>query len=339
MIPCPNHCRLPARKNDFKIKNYTKKKKEKITEDMWSSLTDLVAKVLTMLFAFTHNYGVAIILLTIVIRLILYPLMQKQMVSMREMQKIQPLMKAVQEKYKNDKERLNKELMALYKEHKVNPMSGCLPLLIQMPILILLFQTLRKFEYKNPITDQIAGGFLWIADKVTILIDGKLTEVAGLAAPEQLIHLPGSGIFGLQALGIMPFLVAGSMWYQQKMTTGNTGAGGGKSTEQTQKMMTIMMPLMIGVMSFSLPSGLTLYWLTSTLLGIGQQYLINKKMPTAVATAKDAGIREKKDPVRKELKKKAVVQDDPWIPGYKDVVTKKADKYNKKNKKFKKSKK
>ena len=126
---------------------------------MWSSLIALVTKLLIMLYGFTHNYGVAIILLTILIRVILYPLMQKQMVSMREMQKIQPLMKAVQDKYKNDKERLNKELMALYKEHKVNPMSGCLPLLIQMPILILLFQTLRVFDYLDPITGNIAGGF------------------------------------------------------------------------------------------------------------------------------------------------------------------------------------
>ncbi|GAG72313.1 unnamed protein product, partial [marine sediment metagenome] len=130
---------------------------------MWSSLITLVTNLLTVLYGFTHNYGFAIILLTILIRLILYPLMQKQMVSMREMQKIQPLMKAVQEKYKNDKERLNKELMALYKEHKVNPMSGCLPLLIQMPILILLFQTLRVFKYYIPNTEIIDGGFLWIA--------------------------------------------------------------------------------------------------------------------------------------------------------------------------------
>ena len=185
---------------------------------MWSTLTDLVAQLLIMLYGITHNYGFAIIVLTIIIRVVLYPLMQKQMVSMREMQKIQPLMKAVQSKYKNDKERLNKELMALYKVHKVNPMSGCLPLLIQMPILILLFQALRKFEYKIPNTDTIAGGFLWIANQVEIMVENVPTIVAGLAAPEQLIHLPGNGIFNIQAFGIMPFLIAGSMWYQQKMT-------------------------------------------------------------------------------------------------------------------------
>jgi len=239
------------------------------------------------------------------------------MVSMREMQKIQPLMKAVQEKYKNDKERLNKELMALYKEHKVNPMSGCLPLLIQMPILILLFQVLRKFEYLDS-AGKIAGGFLWIPKQVQIIVEGVPKIVAGLAAPDQLIQLPGSGIFGIQALGIMPFLIGGSMYIQQKMTsTGGAAAGkDGGSAEQTQKMMTIMMPLMIGFMSFSLPSGLTLYWLTSTVLGIGQQYLINKKMPTIVEIPKEVVPGKKEKPSIKKPGKTVTLREEPWIPGY-----------------------
>ena len=303
---------------------------------MWSTLTDLVAQLLIMLYGITHNYGFAIIVLTIIIRVVLYPLMQKQMVSMREMQKIQPLMKAIQSKFKNDKERLNKELMALYKVHKVNPMSGCLPLLIQMPILILLFQALRVFEYKNPNTEIIAGGFLWIANQVEIMVENVPTIVAGLAAPEQLINL-GNGIFGIKSFGIMPFLIGGSMWYQQKMTTAGSGASGG-SAEQTQKMMTIMMPLMIGFMSFSLPSGLTLYWLTSTLLGIGQQYLINKKMPTVVEPIKSLESGKKEKPVEKENKKETKAKEDFWIPGYQNTDNKNASKHSKKIKKYKKDK-
>lgn len=286
---------------------------------MWSSLIALVTKLLTVLYGFTHNYGVAIILLTILIRLILYPLMQKQMVSMREMQKIQPLMKAVQEKYKSDKERLNKELMALYKEHKVNPMGGCLPLLIQMPILILLFQTLRVFKYHVPNTEIIEGGFLWIANQVEILKDGLPVIVGGLAAPEQLIGL-GGGIFGIEYIGILPFLVGGSMYIQQKMTStgGTTGKEGG-SAQQTQKMMTIMMPLMIGFMSFSLPSGLSLYWFTSTLLGIGQQYLINKKTPTIVEMPKEVVPDKNEKSLQKKLEKPTPIKEAPWIPGYEGV--------------------
>jgi len=271
---------------------------------LWSFFGDIFADIIVFFYSFTHNYGIAIILMTVLIRVILYPLMQKQMVSMREMQKIQPLMKAVQDKSKNDKERLNKELMALYKEHKVNPMSGCLPLLIQMPILILLFQVLREFNTKIYAVYNGNPGFLWLKD---------------LSLPDQLIQLPGSGIFGIQYLGIMPFLIGGSMYIQQKMTTspGGTGKGGG-SSEQTQKMMTIMMPLMIGFMSFTLPSGLTLYWFTSTLLGIGQQYLINKKMPAIDEMPKEvvSAIEEKTTDKKPEKSVAPKPKEEPWIPGY-----------------------
>ncbi len=291
---------------------------------LWSSLGDMFASIIVFFYSFTHNYGVAIILMTVLIRLILYPLMQKQMVSMREMQKIQPLMKEVQEKYKNDKERLNKELMALYKEHKVNPMSGCLPLLIQMPILILLFQVLRQFNDKIYSVYNGNPGFLWLKD---------------LSLPDQLIKLPGHGIFGIQYLGIMPILIGASMFYQQKMTTAPATAGKeGGSTEQTQKMMTIMMPLLIAFMSFTLPSGLTLYWLTSTLLGIGQQYLINKKMPTEVVDVKTSAMKEKEKYIHEKTKKPVSLElkEEPWIPGYKEETAKNPFKRKKKGKKYKK---
>lgn len=306
---------------------------------LWSSLGDLFAQVIIFFYGLTHNYGVAIIVITVLIRLILYPLIQKQMVSMREMQKIQPLMKEVQEKYKNDKERLNKELMALYKEYKVNPMSGCLPLLIQMPILLLLFQVLRKFEYLDS-AGKIVGGFLWIPNQVEIIVDGIPKVVAGLAAPEQLIQLPGNGIFGIHSLGILPFLIAGSMWYQQKMTTtANTGTSGG-STEQTQKMMTIVMPLIIGFISFNLPSGLTLYWFFSTIFGIGQQYLINKKIPTETTITKKDVPKMKEKADYKKPENPVSIQEEPWIPGYEKAIEKDpVYKRKKKTKKYKKRKK
>lgn len=304
---------------------------------MWSSLITLVTKLLTALYGFTHNYGVAIILLTILIRLILYPLMQKQMVSMREMQKIQPLMKAVQEKYKNDKERLNKELMALYKEHKVNPMSGCLPLLIQMPILILLFQTLRVFKYYIPNTEIIDGGFLWIANQYNVIENGETIAKAGLALSERLISF---GVFGIEYIGILPFLVGGSMYIQQKMTSTGGAAGGkdGGSSQQTQKMMTIMMPLLIGFMSFSLPSGLTLYWFTSTLLGIGQQYLINKKTPTIVEMSKEVVSGKKEKLIEKKPEKPVSLKEEPWIPGYEGANGENPSGSKTKTKKYKKGK-
>ena len=291
---------------------------------LWSFLGDTFASVIVFFYSFTHNYGIAIILMTILIRVILYPLMQKQMVSMREMQKIQPLMKAVQEKYKNDKERLNKELMALYKEHKVNPMSSCLPLIIQMPILILLFQVLREFNTKIYAVYNGDPGFLWLKD---------------LSLPDQLIRLPGSGIFGTQYIGIMPFLIGGSMYLQQKMTsTGGAAGKGGGSSEQTQKMFTIMMPLMIGFFSFSLPSGLTLYWFTSTLLGIGQQYLINKKTPTIAEIPKEVVPDKKEEPSNKKPEKTVAIKEEPWIPGYEGADGENPSGSKRKTKKYKKGK-
>lgn len=317
---------------------------------LWSSLVKLFDEILKFSYGFTHNYGVSIILMTILIRLILYPLMQKQMVSMREMQKIQPLMKEVQERYKNNKEKLNQELMKLYKEHKVNPMGGCLPLLIQMPILILLFQVLRVFDYKDKLTGDIVGGFLWIHNQVPEIVKGLLTGkiIGGLAASERLIplgkinvitELP-PGIFGIQYLGIMPFLIGVSMFYQQKMTTAPPTTPGkeGGSAEQTQKMMTIMMPLLIAFMSFTLPSGLTLYWLVSTLLGIGQQYFINKKIPTEVTDLKApiSKEKEKEKPAYKKPEKSDSFQEEPWIPGYEKSTDKNSFKGRKKTKKYKK---
>ena len=258
---------------------------------------------------------------------------------MREMQKIQPLMKEVQEKYKNDKERLNKELMALYKEHKVNPMSGCLPLLIQMPILILLFQTLRVFEYLDPVTNNIAGGFLWIAKYYNVIEGGETIARAGLALSERLIPF---GFFGIEHIGILPFLVAGSMFVQQKMTSpGGTAGKDGGSSAQTQKMMTIMMPLMIGFMSFTLPSGLTLYWFTSTLLGIGQQYLINKKMPAIDEMTKEVVLDKKEKPANKKPEKTTSIKikEEPWIPGYEGTDGDSSSGRKTKTKKYKKGKK
>jgi YidC/Oxa1 family membrane protein insertase len=292
---------------------------------IWSSLIGLVEQVLVFLYGFTHNYGVAIILLTIIIRVLMYPLMQKQMTSMRETQKIQPLMQEIQRKYKNDKEKMNQELMRLYKEHKVNPMGGCLPLIVQMPILILFFQVLREFEYYIPNTKNIAGGFLWIQNEVVYL--GEI--VAGLAAPDQLF-----GEIAGYSIGILPILVGASMYFQQKLTTpampaSPQNSGSSNPAAGTQKMMTTIMPLMIGFISFTLPSGLSLYWFTSTLFGIGQQMLINKKetIPKNIIEKMEEETQKDVKPKTKEVKeyignKIATVEEEiPWIPGYENPVS------------------
>ncbi len=124
-------------------------------------LSDIVQQALTILYNFTEsidfpNYGLAIIFLTIIIKLLLFPLSRKQIQSTKAMMEIQPKMKALQEKYKNDKERLNMELARLYKDSGVNPLAGCLPLLIQMPIMIGIFYGIRDYSYQGP------ADFLWM---------------------------------------------------------------------------------------------------------------------------------------------------------------------------------
>ena len=315
---------------------------------IWNSLIGWVEQLLRILYGVTHNYGLAIILLTILIRIVLYPLMKKQMVSMQETQKIQPLMQEIQKKYKDDKERMNQEVMRLYKEHGVNPMGGCLPLLIQMPILILFFRVLREFEYFIPNTRTIDGGFLWIKNTIVvpILEDGiQIGEkiVAGLASPDQLFIIPEAvPIIGGSPVGILPLLVGVSMYFQQKLTmppmpVTSQGDSSSNPAASTQKMMGTIMPVMIAFISFSLPSGLSLYWFTSTLFDIVQKVFINRKDPDIKkepVSPQEKTIQETKQEQKKEpeIRQKESEQEVSWIPGYEKPAKKPNKKSVKKEK-------
>lgn len=290
---------------------------------IWNTLIGWVEQLLSILYGVTHNYGLAIIILTLIIRAVMYPLMQKQMVAMRDTQKIQPLMQEIQKKYSHDKERMNQEIMALYKQHKVNPMGGCLPLLIQMPILLLFFRVLREFKYFIPNTEIIDSGFLWIKN---------------LAAPDELF-----GVIGNYSIGILPILVGASMYFQQKLTmpampavSPSKGSSSSNPAADTQKIMGAVMPLMIGFISFSLPSGLSLYWLTSTLFDITQRLIINKKdqeteiekKPVTAAASPEKTVPEQESEQKTEAKTrpKPKEPDTSWIPGYEPPSAKKMKK-------------
>ena len=193
-----------------------------------------------------HNYGVAIIILTICVKIIFWPLTQKSYKSMKAMQKLQPHMQKIREKYKDNKEKLNQEMMALYKTHKVNPMGGCLPMIIQIPVFFALYRVLgSSIEIRH------APFMLWIKD---------------LSAPDRLnigFDLPYVG-----GLPVLTLLMGASMFLQQKMTP-TTG-------DPTQAKIMMMMPLIFTFMFINFPAGLVLYWLTNNVLSIGQQYMINK---------------------------------------------------------------
>ena len=190
------------------------------------------------------GYGIAIIILTLLIRILFWPLTHKSTESMKRMQEVQPELKALQEKYKKDPPRMQQETMKLYKEKRVNPMGGCLPMFIQIPVFFALFTVLR-----NAIELRFSS-FLWIKD---------LSTAENLFAGS--IPLVG-------ALNILPIIMSLSMIWQQKLSSPGTAMT--PEQQQQQRIMMFMMPVMMLFFFYTMPSGLVLYWTVSNLLMIGQ---------------------------------------------------------------------
>lgn len=213
----------------------------------------LLLDILKFFHKIVHNYGVSIILLTLLVSIVLYPLTLKSLKSMRKIQELQPKIEKLRQEYKDNPQHLNKELLEVYKKHRVNPLGGCLPILLQMPVFIALYQTLsRALELRH-------AGFLWIKD---------------LSGPDKAFHLP----FSLPILGdsvnLLPLLMMFAMIFQQKLSQGPSAP-----IQPEQKMMAAIMPIMFGVMFYNLPSGLVLYWLTNTIIMIGCYGFIKKPHP------------------------------------------------------------
>ena len=191
--------------------------------------------------AFVGNYGVAIILLTLLIRLLMWPLTRKSYTSMMDMQKLQPEMQRIQKLYANDKQRQQIEIARLYQTHKTSPMSGCLPMLIQLPIFFALYKALLvSIQMRN-------ANFLWIHD-----------------------------LSAMDPYFILPILMGLTMWLQQILQTPQSKTSDKNDvTAQTQKVMK-WMPLLFTLMFVWMPAGLVLYWTVSNIFGIGQMYFIKK---------------------------------------------------------------
>jgi YidC/Oxa1 family membrane protein insertase len=203
-----------------------------------------------------YNYGLAIMLMTIIIRIVFWPLTHKSTQSMKRMQAVQPLMKEIREKFKDNAQKQQQEMMKLYKEHKINPLGGCLPMLIQIPVFIALFVVLR-----SAIELRFAG-FLWIRD----LSEAENLFQFGFTVP----------LVGWSAFNILPILMAVTMAWQQKLTPSTGDA-------QQQKIMMIM-PVMMLFFFYNFASGLSLYWTTNQVLMIVQLYW-QRRHPTALAKA------------------------------------------------------
>ena len=216
---------------------------------------DFIAKpclwLMNFIYRFIPNYGVAIIFLTILTKVLLWPLGNKSYKSMSEMKKLQPLMAEIREKYKGDKKKINEEMMALYKTYKINPMGGCLPMIVQIPVFFALYRMLyQAIELRH------APFFLWIND---------------LSAPDRLFHFNFSIPFMEPPYGIpvLTIIMGATMFLQQKMSP--------PMGDATQAKMMMLMPVVFTFIFINFSSGLVLYWLVNNILSIAQQYYVQKK--------------------------------------------------------------
>lgn len=231
------------------------------------SFTYEVTRQVAALFGGTKgNYGIAIILLTFLVRLILFPLGRKQALSAQKMQELQPYLKEIQVKYKDDKERLTKETFAVYKKHGFNPFGGCVPALVQLPIFVGLWQALNTSVVLRH------ASFLWIRD---------------LSAPDMLFQFPGGTEIPFLGhwFNLLPLVVVSLMLVQTKLFSPPPTT---PEAEMNQKMMKYMMVFM-AVMFYKVPAGLGIYFIMSSLWSIGERLLIPKLQKRKEAAAAESG--------------------------------------------------
>jgi len=238
---------------DLYILKALNKKLEKAINFGWF---DIIAKPLLVSLRFFNkylsNYGLSIILLTIIIKILFWPLTHKSYQSMKEMRKLQPMMAKIREKYKGNKQEMQKQLMGLYKTYKINPMGGCLPMIVQIPVFFALFRVLP-----NSIELRHAPFVLWIKD---------------LSAPDRLFSFPFQIPFMTPPYGIpvLTLIMGASMFLQQKMTP--------TPGDPAQAKMMMLLPIVFTFLFINFPSGLVLYWLVNNILSIAQQYRINRQV-------------------------------------------------------------
>jgi YidC/Oxa1 family membrane protein insertase len=229
--------------------------------------------LLDFLFKFTGNFGVAIIGLTLIVRAIMFPIANKQYESMAKMRLIGPRMKAIQEKYGDDKLRAQQEIMAIYKTEKVNPLAGCLPIVLQIPIFYALYKTLLiSIEMRHQ------PFVLWLTD---------------LSAPDPLTPLNLFGLIAWQppamiALGVLPILLGVTMWLQQKLSPAQM--------DPVQQQVFALMPWIFMFFMAPFAAGLQLYWTINNLVSIGQQLYMNRKYPAPATPTSAAVIDVKPNP-------------------------------------------
>ncbi len=236
-------------------------------------ISKIVLAGMNWLYGFIPNYGAVILILSTVTQLMFWPLSQKSFSSMRKMQNLQPMVQELKRRYKDSPQEMNQQMMALWRKEGVNPMGGCMPMLVQVPVLFALYSALRS-------TIDLRGApfVLWMDN---------------LAAPDVLFQLPFS-IPGLgPAISVLPILMGAAMVWRSAISPAMPGMTG--AAAQQQIIMKWIMPIVMTFIFYKMPSGLVLYWLVNSVLGVWQQVLINRKfgpvpVPPALTTpAKHGG--------------------------------------------------
>jgi len=213
-------------------------------------ISQLLLLVMVWMHGFLPNYGIIIIIISALTKVLFYPLTKSSIRSMKAMQRLQPEMQAIRDKYKSDPQKMQRETMELYKQHKVNPLGGCLPMLLQMPVFFALYAVLA-----NSITMRQSGFVWWITD---------------LSIPDTV------GMVGTFSIHVLPVIMFFTTVLQQKVTP---------VTDPRQKMMGYMMPVVMLFIFYSFPAGLNLYWTVNNILTVAQTWSIHREEPATLPAA------------------------------------------------------
>ena len=241
-------------------------------------------------------WGLSIVFLTMTVRIVLFPLFVKQIKSQRRMQEIAPKVKALQAKHKGDRETLNVELMKLYKDHGTNPISGCLPLILQLPIFFALFRVMNEVKPKG---DGSFHGKYGLSD--TLIEQAAHAKVLGApisaafnSSPKLLSQLDGNATTVKIVAAIMVVTMGATTFLTQRQMMARTGGGLDPQQAQVQKIMLYVLPLSFAVFGFSFPVGVLLYWLTTNVWSMGQQQYVIARMPPVVPGSAGAATKDGK---------------------------------------------
>lgn len=248
------------------------------------------------------SYGVAIVLFTLTIMAALFPFTAKSMRSMTAMQRLQPEIKQLQAQHKNDRQALNEAMMALYKEHGVNPLSGCLPMLLQLPVFLVLYRILAGLTHTPGDAQGFVPKYLPETSKLYQDLHGETEMVSfGVDLARSASSAASVGFTtALPYVGLVGLTVVTGIWQQRQMTRRNANNPTMNDNPQAIAMQRVgkIMPIMFGVFSWTFPAGLVLYFVTSNVFRIGQQELLLRTDPASKAATTSAVVEAKAKPAK-----------------------------------------